>query len=191
MEHCVGLDYKKARKNRNGEYYYKPYRNYYDAGGNDIEIWEDLKKLGMANKGSTYHLTSKGLDALSQITGIIIYSANADCLADAKREVLRAFIDQDVAICYGCWFPTSTKHISSLTRIPLQMVRRCVKKLVEEGLLVKGHEGGCDDEGNPYCYHGYFCTKKAEELDYWKKAHQREVDYINESLRRGAEEKGE
>ncbi len=184
MEHCVGLG-NKAKKSGKG--YYQPYRNYYDAGGNDIEVWESLKKLGLADKGRTYHLTKMGLDALSQITGIVIYSENAYCLADAKSEVLKAFIDQDVAICYGCWYPTSAKYISEITRIPLPMVRRCVNKLLEEGLLVKGHEGGIDDGGNPYCYHGYFCTDKAKELDYWKKAHEREENYINESLRKGAE----
>ena len=35
--HCIGLDYKKPYK-RHGRYFYRPYRNYYGAGGKDVEV---------------------------------------------------------------------------------------------------------------------------------------------------------
>ena len=36
-KHCIGLDHKKPYK-RHGRYFYRPYRNYYDAGGKDVEM---------------------------------------------------------------------------------------------------------------------------------------------------------
>lgn len=48
--HCIGLDYKSPYK-RNGRYFYRPYRNYYDAGGNDVEIWDVMVGAGYAEAG--------------------------------------------------------------------------------------------------------------------------------------------
>ena len=48
MEHCVGFDRKKIY-HRGGTAYYKPYRNYYDAGGTDMRVWERLVEKGFAD----------------------------------------------------------------------------------------------------------------------------------------------
>ena len=37
--HAIGLDHKKPYK-RHGRYFYRPYRNYYDASIKDCEIWD-------------------------------------------------------------------------------------------------------------------------------------------------------
>lgn len=77
--HCIGLGYKKPYK-RNGRYFYRPYRNYYDAGGNDVEIWDVMVGTGYAEAGKEdryggrmYWLTREGLAWLGNILGIYIY----------------------------------------------------------------------------------------------------------------------
>ena len=77
--HCIGLDYKKPYK-RHGRYFYRPYRYYYDAGGNDVEIWDAMVSAGYAVAGKRdryggriYWLTRDGLDWLGQKLGIKIY----------------------------------------------------------------------------------------------------------------------
>lgn len=77
--HAIGLDQKKPYK-RHGRYFYKPYRNYYDASYKSYEIWDLLvadgyAEVGKKNKygGRTYYLTRKGLDWLGEELGIVIY----------------------------------------------------------------------------------------------------------------------
>lgn len=79
--HCIGLDYKKPYK-RHGRYFYRPYRNYYGAGGKDVEIWDMMVEAGYAAAGKKdreggrmYWLTREGLDWLGNILGIHIYDA--------------------------------------------------------------------------------------------------------------------
>lgn len=48
--HCICLDHKKPYK-RHGRYFYRPYRNYYDAGGKDVEIWDVMVSAGYAKAG--------------------------------------------------------------------------------------------------------------------------------------------
>lgn len=79
--HCIGLDYKKPYKRR-GRYFYRPYRNYYGAGGKDVEIWDVMVEAGYAAAGKKdreggrmYWLTREGLDWLGNILGIHIYDA--------------------------------------------------------------------------------------------------------------------
>lgn len=49
MEHCVGFDSRKVY-HRKGFAYFKPYRNYFDPGGTDREIWAGIKKKGYAER---------------------------------------------------------------------------------------------------------------------------------------------
>jgi hypothetical protein len=77
--HAVGLDYKKPYK-RNGKLFYRPYRNYYDAGIEDCEIWDLMVDVGYAKRsrkdrygGRMYWLTSKGLAWLGEKLKIEIY----------------------------------------------------------------------------------------------------------------------
>ena len=69
--HCIGLDYKKPYT-RHGKKFYKPYRNGYDAGGKDVEIWDALTQIGYAYKNRTYHLTAAGFRWLGRILNITI-----------------------------------------------------------------------------------------------------------------------
>lgn len=79
-KHCIGLDRKKAYK-RHGRLFYKPYRNYYNAGKADVDTWTRLWELGYAEKGKKnrhggcmFWLTRKGLDWLGNELGIYIHN---------------------------------------------------------------------------------------------------------------------
>lgn len=72
-KHCIGLNsYGKPYK-RHGKLWYKPYRNHYDAGGDDIGIWDALVEIGHAYKNSMYHLTPEGFRWLGRILNMKIY----------------------------------------------------------------------------------------------------------------------
>lgn len=78
-KHCIGLDRKKPYT-RHGKKFYKPYRNYYDAGGRDVDIWNDMYKLGYAGRGKKdryggymFWMTREGLDWLGTELGIKIW----------------------------------------------------------------------------------------------------------------------
>lgn len=78
-KHCIGLDHKKPYK-RHGRYFYRPYRNHYDAGGKDVEIWDMMVSAGYAEAGRKdryggrmYWLTRAGLDWLGEKLGIHIW----------------------------------------------------------------------------------------------------------------------
>ncbi len=60
--HALGLDKDGHRRTYRGLIYFHSWRNFYDAGGNDIEIMEDLAKWGFAGKNSsgTYYITRDG-----------------------------------------------------------------------------------------------------------------------------------
>lgn len=73
------LDYKKPYK-RHGRYFYRPYRNYYDAGGKDVETWDVMVAVGYAKAGKEdkhggrmYWLTKEGLDWIGKKLGIHIW----------------------------------------------------------------------------------------------------------------------
>lgn len=77
--HAIGLDRKKPYK-RHGRYFYRPYRNYYDASIKDCEIWDVMVDAGYAEVGRKdryggrmYWLTRKGLDWLGEKLKIHIY----------------------------------------------------------------------------------------------------------------------
>ena len=76
--HAVGLDRKKPYK-RHGKYFYKPYRNYYDASNEDCKVWNLMVDNGYAAYkkdrygGRIYWLTREGLDWLGKKLGITIH----------------------------------------------------------------------------------------------------------------------
>lgn len=77
--HAIGLDHKKPYK-RHGRYFYRPYRNYYDASIKDCEIWDVMVDDGYAEAGKMdryggrmYWLTRKGLDWIGEKLKIHIY----------------------------------------------------------------------------------------------------------------------
>lgn len=78
--HAVGLDRKKPYK-RHGKYFYRPYRNYYDASLEDCKIWKVMASKGYAKAGKKdryggrmYWLTRKGLDWLGEKLGMYIHN---------------------------------------------------------------------------------------------------------------------
>ena len=78
-KHCVGLDKKKPYK-RHGRLFYKPYRNYFDAGKSDMDSWTRMWEQGYAEKGKKnrygecmFWLSRKGMDWLGNELGIVIH----------------------------------------------------------------------------------------------------------------------
>ena len=183
MLHAIGADYKKARKYRDHRYYHA-YRNYYDAGGHDKELWEDLTGIGAATwSGVFYKVSRMGLRVLESITGCTIYD-NRQNVADCRQAALEWFMRQETAVYYGCWFPNSTKMLAHALVIPVPLARKTIHALEEEGLLRKGHYGDIDDEGFPHCVHGYYLTKKAKELPRYKEIKEEEERKLDEELQR-------
>ena len=77
--HAIGLDRSKPYK-RHGKYFYKPYRNYYDASPKDAELWFQMVDAGYAEAGNTdsrggtmFWLTRSGLDWLGKKLNITIH----------------------------------------------------------------------------------------------------------------------
>lgn len=71
MCHALGFEPSKINK---GQRVHKYYRNYFCAGVKDKKTWEELVKLGYAEKAPSaiindyyYYVTQKGLDFLSSI----------------------------------------------------------------------------------------------------------------------------
>lgn len=195
MLHALGYDQARHGERiyfRAGQKYFRPYRNYYDAGGNDVIAWNDLVDKGIAEKSGSgyYHVTNKGLDCLSALIRTYIYSDNSDCVADAKNDVIDILI-ADACYCgYGCWIPTATKDIARRARLPLQLTKETLKYLSEKGYVARTHYGEIDDEGFPHCWHGFVLTAagKAKYKERYDAAWKRECEYINKSLHEVKEE---
>lgn len=64
----------------------------------------------------------------------------------------------------------SSNNISRLINCSLYKVRKSIKALVDEGLLVADKEGGYDeDSGYVYCLRGYRVTDKGRKTKAYKK----------------------
>lgn len=46
--------------------------------------------------------------------------------------------------------------------------RLAMRELRANGLAKVSHEGGCDEEGKPWCIHGWSITRKAKESSQYK-----------------------
>lgn len=198
MEHCIGWHKGKGAYTRNGIKYYQPHRNHFMPGGSDIPIWEGLKQKGYAECGAPtkqgsrfYWLTKQGLNILSAIEKVFIYSDNANGNEiDAQHDVLEVLLDDAVFCGYGCWLPTSAKAIALRARLPLKLTRDTLKYLQDRcGYVKHVYEGGCDDEGFPHCTHGWVLTKKwtdehKERYEARQQEEYKRMDEIEKSVRR-------
>lgn len=72
MKHAIGFDNRKVRGTKHRRY--EPYRNYFNAGGRDVEDWEQLVSLGFATKSreNWYHVSVDGRLFLKRVTGVEI-----------------------------------------------------------------------------------------------------------------------
>lgn len=75
MKHTIGFDPRKVTGTKHRKYV--PYRNYYAAGGFDLEL-EDLVALGFMARNDAmekyvcYHVTEDGRIFLERVTGVKI-----------------------------------------------------------------------------------------------------------------------
>lgn len=180
MLHALGADSKPYRKYLDRKYYHA-YRNYYDAGGEDVELWNDLESKGLADHERFYHVTVKGIRLLEFLTQCRIYD-NYQNVADARTNVLKAMIRRDVFCGYGCWFPTPAWAISLDVAIPEKLALDTLKQLCEEGYVYKGHYGEMDEDGYVHCSHGWYCTSKCKDLEIYGVYQQEEYAKINKMI---------
>lgn len=73
MEHAIGFDFKKVKRNK-----YTAYRNYYAAPRCDDNDWKYLVSIGYAELGEFtesciyYHVTNEGMNFIERVTGVKI-----------------------------------------------------------------------------------------------------------------------
>lgn len=181
MLHALGADNRPYRE-RLGRKSYHAYRNHFDAGGADIEVWNGLVKKELAWRGSHfYHVTVRGIHLLEVLTLCRIYDARVN-VADCKTAVLKQMIEHDVFCGYGCWNPVSARQIACELAIPIDLARKTLRALADDGWVFKDHYGGIDDEGFPYCIHGWSCTKKTRRLDIHREMQKAEYVKIDKMM---------
>ena len=49
--------------------------------------------------------------------------------------------------------------------------RKCVRELVNDGLAQVKHSGGIEEDGYPYCYHGFGITEAAAQTQIYRDAY--------------------
>ena len=188
MIHAIGLNDERPKRSRYGEYYY-PFRNYYNAGEVSNE-WEELVKLGYATKTgkATYCVTLGGLNAISNLIDVHIYSSAARYKERTLREVFNFLCKASVFCGYGCWIPISCKECATQTRIPLHKVREAMHALIKDGYVCETHYSGYDDYSlRPIYTRGYECTEKARLTEVYHRAMENEQKRVREMLERTPE----
>ena len=180
MNHCIGLDYKRPYM-RAGGYFYKPYRNHYDAGPGDEPMWEALVEKGLAWKEKMYHLTINGICLLRWQTGIYIYNPNGG--ERLLKEVKDYFIYRGVDVGYDCWRPVTKSDVEGACMLIRKEVDWAIKRLLEEGWIDHYKDAGKTSEGFPYCRIGFTWTKKLEETEEFKKAWKEQCKALDAIIR--------
>ena len=157
MKHCIGLDYKRPYM-RGGMYFYRPYRNDYDAGPKDEPMWEALIEKRLAWIGAMYHLSIEGIYLLSLQTGIYIYNPSVG--ERLLREVKDYFIDRGVDCSYGCWYPITKGEVMRGCLLTREKVNWAIQKLLEEGWIEHDEYAGRTGDGFPVYRRGFTASKK-------------------------------
>lgn len=180
MKHCIGLDYKRPYM-RGGKYFYRPYRNDYDAGPRDEPMWEALVEKHLAWRVTNYHLTIKGFYLLGLQTGIYIYNSSEG--NRLLREVKDYFIDRGVDCSYGCWYPITKGEVMRGCLLTREKVNWAIQKLLEEGWIEHDEYAERTDDGFPVYRRGFTASKKLEETDEYKRAWKEECEAIDAIIR--------
>lgn len=63
-------------------------------------------------------------------------------------------------------------------------VRKHMKELQTDGLVKRAHVGGCDDEGNVYCVHGWTLTGKGRQTETYKERFDAADEEVKKCLER-------
>lgn len=185
MLHALGADNRTYRTYDKRKYYHA-YRNYFDAGGTDVEQWDDLVAKGYAEVRGFYHVSVRGIHLLEYLTQCRIWD-DYDNVADCRYVVLKALMQDDVFCGYECWLPSSSQDLSLRLAIPRKLVLKTLKKLAEEGLCKKGYYGEMDEDGCVHCKHGWYLTELARKQysKEYEDLKQAEYKRINDSLKEG------
>lgn len=180
MEHCIGFDPKKVYK-RGGKKFFKPYRNYYYAAKSQMEIWDKIVSLGYAERNkcecddhACYWLNASGLAALSDNTGVYIYSENASGNEiDSEQDVIEVMIEYFTKDKRSDIVPITIKYIANQARLPRDLVMYTMRYLRDEcGYVKYVTHGERDDNGYIISHKGWEFTDKwiEENRDRFNKA---------------------
>ena len=180
MEHCIGYNPDKVY-NRGGKNFFKPYRNYYDAAGFKMVIWDELVSLGYAecNKSKNsdhayYWLSASGLSALSDDKGVYIYSENASGNEiDCEHDIIEIMFNYAVTEKRANIVPITNKYISEHARLPRDLVMKTMRYLRDKcGYAKCVTHGEQDERGNIISHKGWELTDKwiKENRDRFNKA---------------------
>lgn len=89
-----------------------------------------------------------------------------------KDDLLLAMCELTATIPVGYEYNIySISVLAKRLNISKHVARKYIKQLEAEGLVCKAYEGGCDEDGYPYCYHGWSITKIAADSDIFKKCY--------------------
>lgn len=183
MLHALGADHRPFRTYR-GQKSYHAFRNYYDAGGDDVAAWDDLVEKGYAGKRRVYFVTVRGIRVLEYLTHCRIWD-DYENTADCRYPVLEELMKDAVSCGYGCWLPTSSRELSLRLAIPRQLILETLKELAVDGLVKKDYYGEMNSDGEVSCKHGWILTKAAENKysERYNELQAEEYKRINDSLR--------
>lgn len=154
MLHAIGADHRPLRRTSYGQNVYFAYRNYYDAGGTDIEQWDDLVEKGYAANKGVYKVTTDGLRYLEIVTGGSIIYDDYSNYADCRNVILDEYIINEK---YG-QLPMSAVAVAKKKHIPIGLARQACRNLANEGYLKANRAKGQSVFGD----YGYDLTEKGK-----------------------------
>lgn len=79
----------------------------------------------------------------------------------------------------------SIRHIAKHLEVSQYQVTKHIHRLRKYGLVKRAYDGGIDEDGQPHCYHGWSLTEKGASTKTYKKEYKKDVEYINDLLRKG------
>lgn len=159
-----------------------------------MRVWERLVEKGFADcaepkkdGGKYYWLNRNGLNILSAYEECFIYSENANGNEiDASKDVIDILLEDAVYCGYGCWIPSGARNIAIRARLPYKLTLSTLKYLRNKcGYVAHYYEGGCNDDGEVHCTHGWTLTKKwiDEHQERYKAAQKAEYERIDRIAR--------
>lgn len=96
-----------------------------------------------------------------------------------EEMVLQAFVEIQVV---PSLYPQNlgARRIADALSTSEYQVRKHIKSLVDKGLLVYCHEGGCSEDGKVWCMNGYYITPQVQELPVYKYWNNEMMKYLSD-----------
>ncbi len=84
-----------------------------------------------------------------------------------------------------CYDPKiySVKYLAERMKQSKYMIRKQMKKLEAVGLVCRDYDGGADEDGRVYCYHGWSITEKAMKTALYKRLEKEAAQEFNDFMK--------